>query len=106
MINRRVLRQIFLYARHEHPMVFTRFKVRCVIGQAGRLEMAQRGRLLSDDAFRSDVVLGIAARTVEYLRRVPETSSPGAKDVTPDPTASTTPETSCPVMAGSGTRSG
>ena len=35
-----------------------------------------------------------------------QTSSPGAKALTPEPTASTTPDTSCPVMAGRGTRSG
>ncbi|MCY1374291.1 hypothetical protein D9M69_616220 [compost metagenome] len=41
-------------------------------GQARRLKMAQRGRLLPDDAFGSDVVLGITSRPVEYLRGVPD----------------------------------
>lgn len=73
--------------------------------EARRLQVAQRGGLPADDAFRCQVVLGIAALAFEDLR-VYQTSSPGATAVTPGPTASTTPDTSCPVMAGSATRSG
>ena len=40
--------------------------------QACRLKMAQRGRLLPDNAFGSDVVLGITARPFKYLRGVPD----------------------------------
>ncbi|PAV92703.1 hypothetical protein WR25_09234 [Diploscapter pachys] len=39
--------------------------------QAGCLQVAQRRRLQADDVFGGDVVLGIAARPVEDLRRVP-----------------------------------
>src|SRR5690554_5212197 len=41
-------------------------------GQAGRLEMTQRGRFLPDDAFVSNVVLGITSRAVKNLRGVPD----------------------------------
>src|SRR5690606_15889626 len=41
-------------------------------GQAGRFEMAERGRLPADYAFGSNVVLGVTSWSVEYLRGVPD----------------------------------
>src|SRR5690606_16686739 len=41
-------------------------------GQTGRLEMAQLWRLLPDNTFGGNVVLGITSRAVKNLRGVPD----------------------------------
>lgn len=73
--------------------------------QACGFEMAQRSRFPADDVFGGDMLLGIAARTIEDLGRVPDlvTWDEGRR---PRADRFDHPDTSCPVMAGSGTRPG
>ncbi len=61
------------FANAEHGAHGQRFPNRTADQtQTGRLKVAQRGRLSGDDAFGCDVVLGITALPVEYLRGVPD----------------------------------